>query len=1414
MSVSLDGSSVSIVNQEETITLNINGYINLVLVDGRYDIDASLSLEGLGIEITLDVKMVNNVIYLTVLNNNIKISVEEIEMLIEEITNRFNLSLEMGNEELSLDLESLDLYLSEELISVNLTDLVDMGLLVSIAYGLNEEGFNADIVVDSEQFDINLPVKLSKIDSYEITLPEECIDYEDMLVILDNVEYIYNLINSGKLHISLEDVLVEVTINEALETISINGEFDLLIEEEFALDGYLSVECFGVKATLGVKYYKEIIYLIISNQVIGIKITEIESFINDVMAKLEPIIGTVETVNEEETEENIDLGDLGLVIRNNSIVVSLTELLDTVLDFSILYGLSLDSDNLANSMGIVINGNYNNEVSFNGNINITESTIEEIVIPTKYLNEDDVFELLDFVLVIYGYKDQRKFELDLDLTIYTNGNLTMDINGSLFINILENEEFDLRIKANIIEYKNNEKSGWHQVDLNVISLTTLLTMDPNAKEAMMYGYYGNNEADPNAVLKIKSTFTGVENLITSALSLLNINTSEIITIESESFNIDNILSYLRIEKDVLSIGLNGSTLFEAMLQEEQVFDISIHKNDDSILGITAENVYVSYTNLKENTKIGGLSIMLVDTGMNVECPANPGDYYDISNISYLIEGLYHNATQKDFKITGDVTLTAIGMVSVDVPIEARIIVTEDGKFEIYAHIDMSDLGIAGSLSWIYKIASEKHVYIYYKDEYVYIHRDDLDNDKDDKMVKIHYTEFMDNIVYYLLDYAMGLHNDILGAIYGDGTTTDGLVDASKCVTEVNMTQTTFKFGLDMIELTGNTDLGPLVAELATTMVAKKDESGSYEYDEFGNIVYSPMIHAINKFSFELVSVISLHSESLTLSNIYAGDDGVVTVHPVDMTPHVSFINDFNNKYNADEEYVYSNGKWVSNGKISHRVIFNMDEAGVQIGSYKEGQLVGFPTYKDNVIKIEQDGQIIYYEILGWYYDPSYLKPITDFNIYMNNSSLQYYALVEDVTVCIKLNSSYNGNNTIITYRGANITETVNNLYNIYRTDSGLYKFTELKDSLGNSYDMSDVADGDISLNVIWEYVEYDFYAYYNDNEILLDDTSNSTFTNNDVVVYMNNVYYVYSGSKMTQSYVISNFASLFTLNDEDRRFEIMLFTEAELQAKGYHEVTFDAPTKFNNKQYKGIFIKQGEVMNVTNYAPNGVYGSFEINAWVVTGEAYLSLVDLSGVVIDQAYTITPYVATRQDLFTFVLADSGASITGYSGTDTTVIFPRYALIGANYYVVTELSTLVDASGNNYSAFTGNTTVNTVVFNEGLKAIGANAFKDCLNIRNIYFSSTITSVAGDAFYITAAGNHEKNRDVAQQLRFYIPSGSVLSKSNWLATYHTSEGPFYYGNKGRYMLWIYSYDYSNAFQKNTYTAFTKSLEIARSL
>ena len=1064
-------------------------------------------------------------------------------------------------------------------------------------------------------------------------------------------------------------------------------------------------------------------------------------------------------------------------------------------------------------MGIIINGDYNDEIRFAGDIDLSESDINEIVTPSEYLDEEDILELLDYVTTVYGYKDQREFEIALGLSIYTNGELFMEIDGSIYLNILENNEFDLRIKAIIDEYKNGEQKAWHQVDISVISLTTLKTIDANATEAMMYGYYGNNEEDPNAVLKIKSTFKGITDLIEKAIKLLNIDAlGSLLTVSDDVFSIDNVLSYLTVSDSSLSIGLNGSTLFESMKFEEQVFNISIIKDGNSLVGITGENIYVSYTNKKENTKLDNVSIMLVDTDMNVLVPSDTNNYYDISNISYLVEALYNNATQKEFRVSGDVTLTAIGFVNVDVPLDARVLVDENGMPEIFVTIDMSDLGIGST--FLYEIATEKMIYIYYKDEYVYIHRDDHENDKDDRMIKIHYTELFDNIVYYLLDYAMGLNDDILGAIYGDGSgSSDGFVDASKCVTNVNMTPTTFKFGLDMVELTGNSDLGPIVAELATTMVAKKDENGNYEYDETGNIVYSPMIHKINEFSFSLVSVIELHSDSLTLSNLYAGNDGVVSVQPIDMSGYYSFVNNFDNNYNADEEYIYSNGKWVSNGKLSHRVIFNMDDAGTEIGSYKEGQLIGFPTYKDNVVMVETDNGIKYYKILGWYTDSSYLKQVTDFNIYMKNSTQTYYALVEEVTVNLTIYSEFNDVYYLTTYVGSDISDIINNIYNINRTDSGLYKFAYLRYGTGKHYDISNVVSGDANLYTEWEYVEYDFYAYYNDQEILLDDTSSATFTNEDVVVYMNNTYYIYSGSKLTHSYIVSSFASLFTLNDEDRRFEIVLYTVGEMVANGYHSITFDTPTAFNNKDYKGVYIKDGNVIDVTKYTPDKTAGSFEINAWVLPGEVYLSMGDIKSVTINQSYNITPYVSTKSSLFTFALCDSGVGITGYSGTDTTVIFPRYAMIGTNYYVVSEITMLSDSNGS-YSAFTGNTTIQTVVFNEGLKIVCENAFKNCSNLKDVYFSSTVNSVAGYSFYMDSGKDYEANRDIAAARRYYIPSGSGLSTSKWAAAHHTSAGTHYYGEKGKYLFWTKSYDYSNAFQTNSYTAFTKSLEIAKSL
>ena len=228
-----------------------------------------------------------------------------------------------------------------------------------------------------------------------------------------------------------------------------------------------------------------------------------------------------EVIVEEESNDLINLDDLGLIISSNSIIVSLEEILNEAFDLAISFGLAYNNE-VAESMDLIINGNYNNEVVFDAEISISESPLEQIITPSEYLDESDILTLLDFVVEAYELKDMREFELDLDLSIYTNGELYMDITGSLYLNIIDSREIDLRVKAYIDEYKNGSKTAWHQVDLNVISLTTLLTMDPSATDGMLYGYYGNNENDKNAVIKIMSNYGGITNLLQSVIKLLNI----------------------------------------------------------------------------------------------------------------------------------------------------------------------------------------------------------------------------------------------------------------------------------------------------------------------------------------------------------------------------------------------------------------------------------------------------------------------------------------------------------------------------------------------------------------------------------------------------------------------------------------------------------------------------------------------------------------------------------------------------------------------------------------------------------------------------------------------------------------------------------------------------------------------------
>ncbi|MDE7213020.1 MAG: hypothetical protein K2N42_00395, partial [Anaeroplasmataceae bacterium] len=389
-------------------------------------------------------------------------------------------------------------------------------------------------------------------------------------------------------------------------------------------------------------------------------------------------------------------------------------------------------------------------------------------------------------------------------------------------------------------------------------------------------------------------------------------------------------------------------------------------------------------------------------------------------------------------------------------------------------------------------------YIYYKDSYVYIHRDDTKNENDRK-IKIHIQEFMDNIVYYLMDYAMGLPESIISLI-NKAPEGDGFIDAAQCINNIFIGEDQFEFDLNMKEIADNNDLGRLLIRLASVLVAKTDEDG--------NKMYVPMIYQIPKFEFVAVDVVKLNSTSLTLSNIKQDEFGDYIAYDISLDELDAYLADFDANYNADEEYIYSKGAWISNGKIKHNVVYDMGLAGDKIKRYAEGDLLDFPSYKDDIVTIDVDGITKYYKILGWYEDASYLKPIESiYDIYMGNKARTFYAKTKEITISITLSSSLDEEITLTHYEGFDFAKEIEAIYSIHKQAGTIYKFVGIADEANTLVDVNALTLGEYSYTVVWEEVHYSFYALYDGEEKLLEDTSEEVFLSQDYSIFRNGTYY-------------------------------------------------------------------------------------------------------------------------------------------------------------------------------------------------------------------------------------------------------------------------------------------------------------------
>ena len=1368
--------------------LAITGKVDCLYNGISHDIVATLHLQYATVSLDIEVSFIQNRVYLKLYDNVIELTVADLDDLIQYVLGKLNISINLSNSVLPFINNLLEgCQMTEHSLVLNLSHICSQLSQVKLETSLTEV-----LHLNLKQENL-FEVSLLETIVSNPTLPEytPTLSKDEIYSIMDDVFYLLDIVASKAVHIELNAGKILVGINE----VDCSGYVDILIKDsKVEISGHFTIHGVGILVDIDFVYLKNTLYLTIANQTFCLKLDQLDEFMEQAKQILEPMLSLDITLPKVDLNMNLEI--LNLFLSANQLEADFTELLGKVCKMSIVYGLSLDA------FDFELNGSYD-EISFELPMVISKSNLVAISVPTGYLTMEEVLEVLRFIVDGYNLTNQKEFNIQLALSLYANGSLFADIEGDLYLKLFEDNTFDARLKAMVQQYENGLSTHWHQLDLQVISLQTLQALNAGENGAMIYALYGNNPVDTSAVVKIKSTYSGIESLIETITKLMNIQLPAFDLESASEFDIRNLFNLITVKEDQLCIQIHTNAIFEEI--QHEVMEFTLTRQNGTISNVEAKNIYLSYTNSKKHFKLDTLSLSLVPHKLDVYIPNDLDSYYDISNISNLFEAFYNNALEKNFEISGTVTLTALNIININMPIQLKINVDDKGMPILYAHLDMSNLGL-GSL-----LMSKKHVYIYYKDEYVYIHRDDS-KDKDDRKIKIHYTEFLNNIMYYLMDYSMGLPDSILSLI-NKTPEGDGFVDASGCINNLQIGTNEFMFDINMKELADNYDLGKLVMSLASTLVAKTDDLGNYILDAEGNVLYAPMIYQIPNFEFTAVDVINLNSKNLVLSNIKEDANGNLIVHKVDLSELDAYILDFNANFNVDEEYIYSNGSWISNGKLKHNVVFDLDEAGSIVKQYSEASKIDFPYEIKDIISVSSETGTRYFKLLGWYYDASYKKPLDHTSsIVMENKSLSYYAKVVDVTINLHISSVFHEDYLLTTYEGADISIAIEEKYNIAMDGLDIYKYIGLQNANGMPIDISALTRGSYTLVAQWEKVEYSFYAIYNDTETQLEESSDLPFLEEDFVIQKNNEYLIYSHNRLTPKYMVSSFANLFILNEDLQRFELHLLSLNDILFKDFDQITFEASRdEFNTKGYYGFFIPKATTKDISGLMPNGTYDSFEINAWV-SEDVYYSLSDLKE--IRGPHQFKAYIATKLSFFDFDTEASGAALSKYTGAASLVILPEYALVGGSYLPVVGIKEQLDENKLKGSAFTSNTSIETIVLNESMAFIGSNAFKNCDGLKNVYLPKKLLSlnVASDAFYFEKSGafNFEKTLELVKKISFHCSELQANELNLVACKYNNSDR--HYGKKESGFLGVGTADLRNAFLKEDVVIANVSYELIK--
>ncbi len=1452
--------------KEKTYPIVLNASVDLVLKEGTYDVLGVFDVTVTDQMYSFRVCVLDNVLYLSFEEEVIALSLDELDSLIEEISARLQPVLNSSGSSDSQSTFSLDfldqLTIGNNSISFNhlFEDAFNIALTLSLA---KDESDVATELLGTlagnyrETVTFSLPITVRKSSGVVIEVPTgTMVNQEDLLVLIDNIVYLLEMIGKESIHLDLNETTV--TLSEKSETLKLSGAVDLvLVDRKYQLSGTIDFVGFGIQLSVGIVLVDQDLYLTVSHQNIHLKINELETFVDQLVSKINQMIEQINSIGNKNIapmELDFDFGPLNfefiksLTLTANSL--SLENVLGLGLNVGLMFGLITSQDQTLFSA--TLSGLYKDQVQFEIPFTLGKSALQKVVVPTTNLIEpEDLLQLCDHAIRLLNIANEKSFVLDLDLSVTDSGFLKMSITGTAEILVYPNGKFDLEANVIIEEFeKTQERKGYHNVHL--ILLTKEGQANAQGKDVasyendMLYITYGNNSEDLNSQIKVYTPVRTILDIVDTLTKLLGIDLSfadgllsegqEELNIgdlsklfqkeeseeEKEPMNLSDLLCGISVTSSGLEVVLNGQFLQENLPADQNItVTLNLEETDHSKAALTLKNLYTAYQNELHYTKIDINGITLKKEEVKIDAPEQLDGWYDIGDIDLLVNGLVTTATFKDFAIEGTVSLNAIGIVNVSIPIQIYVKVDDNAAPIVYAHMDMGSLGV-GSI-----IISAKQVYIYYYDGFVYIDRREGKTGTGDRyQIKISYETFLSDIPYYLLSYAMNVGDSIMKLINGAESPEGYQPDAGKIVTQyssqASQDKASFTFALDMGELTGNTDLGVLQATLGLIPVVV-EETGS-------EIRTALSLNSIDNFSFIMVNAIDLKSDSLKITNIKE-KDGYNRVEEIVISGQFlkDFVKSYTDSYQYEVDLSYKNGKF--DGKAEHTVFFypQSDLFPQLFTDYDysfKGQTGSLFTYPSDLSadhtgyvanSLEVDGE--YYHLVGWYTDSEYSQLFED-NL-IPNKNLKLYAKWEKMHR-LEIVDEFGVGLTQEAYTGQSIKE----FYQLYSTTT---------DSFGNSYHFVGFSleangalispdftmpNGDLVLYIVWEKITYRLYVDENFVKVLslTDDTAISELTEEiyeieNVTEGQENRFYGYRKETLTPKFLLEKCSSFAKYEGAFAD----LYLTVQKDREGYYRYTFDYQMKFTDQKYVSVALPIGEEISAEEL-PQGVYrddnGVYNINYWYNdSGELdQFGKFHSSETSLPQSNQTWKAVYATCEYLSYTMVGDQLSVAAFTCEDTTkpmvVILPKYVMFQNRVEIVRQIASFKNGDDITSAFYAGGTNVNqtlkAIFFNDGLISIGGNAFKNCSALTDVYFSATVTDLTQndkgeiDSFYYNT-GNSNQDKAHAEALRFHFGVDSSLKslydQKKWLAC-KTILSSYYYGTSKSGWWESYNYDHSDTF------------------